>query len=235
MDISPAVREAFSLVASSVAIASTFWFWLVRHRREKPRLLSHLLRPIEGILIGANDNLEIFRAASPGTGEVAVSYRLDLAVMNESVLPNAVLAMEIDLLDRDGNWQSMKLMPVPESPDSPKPAGSWLPINLVPMTTAGVSLWLVATLKGTYDGGTYRKYAEAAGDALPTHPQIRVRLHSLRGQYFTATLSDDGTGLRRSEPAQHTESVTKQSDVADTRPVQTTASDGLMRPKRRVA
>ena len=184
-------REYFSLVASTTAIASTFWFWLVRNRRERPSLSVHPLGNLQGSAVRSMDDLDTYRQVNPADGHVCLRYCLDLAVVNDSLLPNAVLDISVSLQMVDGTWQQMHVRPA-------DPEQSLFPINLVPMTTAGVQLVISTSYPGVYEGG-YRELAEMAGDLLQHQPQIRVQLNGLRQCNFAARWIDNGEGLKRSE------------------------------------
>ena len=83
-----------SLAGSVFSTACTAYFWLVRSRRERPNLASHLLEH------------EFFL----GQGRVetrTIGFQLAVVLANNSILPNAVIGARVWLRTADGNWESV--------------------------------------------------------------------------------------------------------------------------------
>ena len=139
-----------------------------------------------------NDDYETQRRVGPGKGEVVAKYRLNLVVVNQSLLPNAALALRVSLQLKDGTWRVMDVAGI-DGDLSP------FPKNVPPMTTQCFDLALAMPIKGSLSGGFAEREA-AAGDALPTRIPIRIELLGLNEQVFSFTLFDQGKGLTRTAP-----------------------------------
>jgi hypothetical protein len=103
-----------SLAGSVFSTACTAYFWLVRSRRERPNLASHLLEH------------EFFL----GQGRVetrTIGFQLAVVLANNSILPNAVIGARVWLRTADGNWESVDGL----TTDQRTP----LPLNLPPQQT----------------------------------------------------------------------------------------------------
>lgn len=183
------LREYVALGGSALALASTGYFWVVRANRERMQLDIHPIGSLRGTVL-MNEDFETFRRLSPGEGEVCVKYFADIAVVNNSSLPNALLGIQVRMRLADGQWRSMDVQP--RQSDS-----VLVPANLDPLSTAHVPLALATSIAGTLTGG-FAEREQAAGDALAATPEMEVQLTSLGGKTFIHRYRDDGRGLRRS-------------------------------------
>ncbi len=183
-------REYASLVGSTIAVCSTFYFWLIRSNRERAQLVAHPVGGLEGTLLMAMDDALTYRRVAPADGEVVLKYWLHLAIVNNSLLPNALLGARIWMKFADGEWREMDVHH--EMPDQ-----DLFPTNIDPLTTAGLKLALSCKQPGKIEGG-FAERAQAAGDALPRQIPIRIRLKALQDQTFHCEFADDGDGLQRS-------------------------------------
>lgn len=111
-----------SLVASSLSAAGTAYLWIVKARRELPNL------QIYPCSAGAEVNLGVYRGETRG-----LQFRTSVVVANYSLLPNAVIGVDVSMKRRDGSWEDIS---------APRAAG--LPLNVPSMTTQKVELeWSV--------------------------------------------------------------------------------------------
>lgn len=191
------LREYVALGGSLIAVASTFYFWLVRANRERAQLTAHIVAPLTGCVL-MNEDYETLRRVNPGEGKVCAKYFLSLAVVNNSSLPNALIGAKVWMQFFDGpsdaqlTWKAMDVQPI--HPDTPL-----FPINLSPLSTASLPLYLAAAINGTIDGGFTRR-AISAAEALPQPVPVRIELLGVNHQTFQIDLSDIGDGLTRPQP-----------------------------------
>lgn len=183
------LREYVALGGSALALVSTGYFWAVRANRERMQLDIHPIGSLVGTVL-MNEDFETFRRLAPGEGEVCVKYFADIAVVNNSSLPNALLGIEVRMRLADGQWRSMDVQP--RQPDT-----ALVPTNLAPLSTAHLGLALATSIPGSLKGG-FAEREQAAGDALAAKPEIEVSLTSLGRQSFVHRYVDDGKSLRRS-------------------------------------
>lgn len=185
-------REYASLCGSVLALASTFYFWLVRSNRERPQLAIHPIGDLSGSLVSANEDLEIYHRLRPGKNEHCVKYWLHLAIVNNSSLPNAVLGIRVWLKLSDGKWQAMEVQSQSADQDL-------LPVNVDPLTTSGLKLSLGMLYSGQIEN-SFAGRAAAAGDALPREIPIRIEISDLASNKFSRVFTDSGNALNRSSP-----------------------------------
>lgn len=108
-----------SLGGSIFSTVCTGYFWLVKTNRERPRLQPFLI------------DHEYFLAEC--RGEVrTIGLNLHLAVANYSILPNALLGLDVQIKSRDGSWKDLAKVTL----DKQTP----LPMNLPPLQTALVRI-----------------------------------------------------------------------------------------------
>jgi hypothetical protein len=102
-----------SLAGSTVSLGVTSYFWFVKMNRERPQLRCESLE--HGSFIDLDHAEDEIRT---------LHFRLALVVVNESILPNAVVRAEVIAPQSDTHHQ----------PPAPRPvAGSSFPLNLLPM------------------------------------------------------------------------------------------------------
>lgn len=182
-------RESLSLMASFFAVASTFYFWLVRANRERAKLVACTITGLRGTMLMAMEDTATYRRVAPGENEIVLKYWLNLAIVNNSSLPNALLGIKVWVKFTDGRWHAMGVA-------SADPEADLFPQNIDPLTTAGMKLALATKCEGCIGGG-FRERECAAGDALPELVPVRVELEALQGQTFVSEWLDDGRLLQR--------------------------------------
>lgn len=182
-------RESLSLLASFFAVASTFYFWLVRANRERAKLAACVVTGMRGTMMMAMEDAVTFRRVAPGDNQIVLKYWLDLAIVNNSCLPNALLGIKVWVKFTDGRWHAMDVA-------SADPEADLFPQNIDPLTTAGMKLALATKWEGNVSGG-FRERECAAGDALPELVPVRVELQALQGQTFVSEWFDEGRLLQR--------------------------------------
>lgn len=183
------LRETLAIVGSATALLSTGYLWWVRSNRERPQLEMQLLIPLTGTVLG-NGDYETQQRVGRSAGQVVAKYRLKLVVINNSLMPNAILAIRVSLRMADGTYRVMDVSPLDGS-------DSLFPRNVSPMTTTCLDLGLATAIEGQLGGG-FAVHAQMAGDALMAPPSVRVELLGLKQQVFASSWEDDGTGLSRS-------------------------------------
>ncbi|GAB5516318.1 hypothetical protein [Rhodopirellula baltica] len=182
-------RESLSLMASFFAVASTFYFWLVRANRERAKLVACTVTGLRGTMLMAMEDTATYRRVAPGENEIVLKYWLNLAIVNNSSLPNALLGIKVWVKFTDGRWHAMDVA-------SADPGADLFPQNIDPLTTAGMKLTLATKCEGSIGGG-FRERECAAGDALPELVPVRVELEALQGQTFVSEWLDEGRLLLR--------------------------------------
>ena len=139
-------REGLSLMASFFAVASTFYFWLVRANRERAKLAACTVTGLRGTMLMAMEDTATYRRVAPGDSEIVLKYWLDLAIVNNSSLPNALLGIKVWVKFTDGRWHAMDVA-------SADPEADLFPQNVDPLTTAGMKLTLATKCEGSIGGG----------------------------------------------------------------------------------
>ncbi|MGE3854574.1 MAG: hypothetical protein AB7K09_22775 [Planctomycetota bacterium] len=162
-----------SLTGSAMALASTFWFWMVRANKERPSLHSYLVRPLS-----AHWPMRV--GSGGGDGTVVSRYQLDLAVANYSSLPNAMIGFGVQVKMPDGSWRALRL----DLDSLPVPA------NIGPMSTCGITLVGDIDVPGSLSGTGNREREVNAHKAIARPPQFRVEIHALGGKSFATTIVD---------------------------------------------
>lgn len=116
------LMSTVSLVGSVATAAATAYFWVIRARRERPSLRIYAADRATEI------NLGVYRDETRG-----LLFRTSVIVANYSSLPNAVIAAEVALKSRDGDWE-----------DAAAPRAAGVPLNVPSMTTVRLDLeWSV--------------------------------------------------------------------------------------------
>lgn len=173
-------KEFASLGGSMLALSSTLYFWLVRSNGEKPNLEVFALKPPEGHVLLPQQSPRGFYKFAPNDDDVCAMYWLDLAVVNNSTLPNAVIGLQVHMRRASGEWQEAM---VTTSEDAP------LPLNMTPLTTQGMKLSIALPIEGPL-GSTDADRSRQAIDALAAPTQICVRLQGLKNRAFEFCLTD---------------------------------------------
>ncbi|QDS99657.1 hypothetical protein [Adhaeretor mobilis] len=175
-------KEALSLGGSLLALSSTAYFWLVRSNRERAQLQVHLVGEHWGNVPLPQEDPEAYQRCRPGEGEVVAKYGVAVATVNNSSLPNALLKVRAWLQLADDHWQEcfVRTWQDPET-------SLQLPLNLSPLTTAGMQLTLSLKIRGDFDGG-FQGRQESAMKALTDKPRVRIELAALQGKTFFSDL-----------------------------------------------
>lgn len=190
-------KEAVSLGASGLALLSTGYFWMVRANRERMKLTLHPVGRLWGNVPMPQEDAEAYRKLRPEEGNTCATYGADLAVVNHSSLPNALLSVRAWLELADGTWcEAMVRLHDTSDPELPELR---MPLNLSPLTTAGLGMRLSIVIPGNWDGGFHGREV-TAGDALAPVPQLRVELSALQGKSAFDQLTLSAEGLKRTEP-----------------------------------
>ncbi|WP_236696287.1 hypothetical protein [Rhodopirellula islandica] len=168
---------------------STFYFWLVRANRERAKLAACTVTGLRGTMLMAMEDTATYRRVAPGKKQIVLKYWLNLAIVNNSSLPNALLGIKVWMKFTDGRWHAMDVASV-------DPEADLFPQNIDPLTTAGMKLALATEWEGDVSGG-FRERECAAGDALPELAPVRIELEALQGQVFVSEWLDDGRLLQR--------------------------------------
>ncbi|MFO0865724.1 MAG: hypothetical protein U0744_13915 [Gemmataceae bacterium] len=103
-----------SLGGSAASFLATFYFWLIRANRERPRLRPYILD--REFFLG-NSTIEIRQ----------IGVKVGLIIANYSTLPNALVGSKASLRGPSGQWVELGQFAF----DKQTP----LPLNLPPMTT----------------------------------------------------------------------------------------------------
>lgn len=196
MDLNSA-KSLASLMASLIALSSTIYFWLIRANGEKAQLTVHPVSPMSGSVVTFFSDRATVQRMQPRDGEYCFKYWLNLAVVNNSSLPNALLGINVWLQLRTGAWVQMDVRSQEENQDL-------FPINLSSLTTASLKLALVTKLSEKIQDDNQGR-AEAAGNILPDQIPIRIELVALQDKRFKREILDHGHGLLRT--SQQTQSV----------------------------
>ena len=176
-------KEAVSLGGSLLALSSTAYFWLVRSNRERARLQVHVVGEHWCNVPMPQEDPEAYQRCQPGDEEVAANYGVTVAAVNNSTLPNALVGIRSWLQLADGRWQECTVRTWQDA-DTPLQ----LPLNLSPLTTAGIQLTLSIAIHGNYDGG-FQGRRETATKALAGEPRVRIELEALQGKTFFQDLA----------------------------------------------
>lgn len=153
-----------SFAGSAFSTIATGYFWLVRAKRERPNLRAHLVER------------EIF--LSSGRAETRhLGLKLGIIVANYSLLPNALLGVQLAFKLRDGSWQPVQNVRF----DQATP----LPFNIPSMQT------VMLRVNGSLVFPTNKQFEEDNGgnilggyvDHYLTDPrEIRCELQHLNGR-----------------------------------------------------
>ncbi len=191
-------KEAVSLGASGLALFSTGYFWLVRANRERMKLTLHPVGKLWGNVPMPQEDPDAYQTLKPEEGSVCATYGADLAVVNHSSLPNALLGVRAWLELADGTW--CEALVRLHDTKHPEQAELKMPLNLSPLTTAGLGMRLSVAVPGNYDGGFHGREV-TAGDSLAATPQLRVELAALQGKFAFDQLTLPAEGLKRTSLA----------------------------------
>lgn len=189
-------KEAVSLGASGLALFSTGYFWMVRANRERMKLGIHPVGTLWGNVPLPQEDREAYQNLRPDEGQVCATFGVDLAVVNHSSLPNALLSVRAWLQLADGEWRET-FVRLHDTGNEELPTLR-MPLNLSPLTTAGLGMRLSIAIEGNYDGG-FQGREESAGNILAEKPKLRVELAALQGKFAFNEIDLPANGLARTE------------------------------------
>ena len=164
-----------SLAGSVFSTVCTAYFWLVKVRRERPSLRSHLA------------DREIY-LGNGGADARQIGLKLGLIVANYSLLPNALLGARLWVRQRESGWQEVQHV----SFDKQTP----LPFNLPTLQTVMLRLNGYLSFPNRpelEDAGTANKILAGYCDHFLTEPrEIRVELQGLNERMHREVLKYAG-------------------------------------------
>lgn len=172
------LEKFISISGSLIALSTTLYFWLVRSNSERPNLSLSVLKPLTGSVIHPFDDSYPFHFLQGYQDGNWVRYFLDMALVNNSTLPNAVLGFSGEILGKDGEWIPVHCRAQDES---------LLPASLSPMSTTGIKL--VLYIPTTESGGNNQQRVEIANQILNSDQKIRLQIHALGESVFEFTES----------------------------------------------
>jgi hypothetical protein len=155
-----------SLAGSAFSTVATAYFWLVRARREKPKLRSYLV------------SRELFYGLQrPPDRHIGV--KLGIVVANYSLLPNALLGVNLWFKRRDNTWHPV----YKPTFDKQTP----LPFNVPSMNT------VLLCVNGTLAFAIDEKLEEGGLPGYLDHHladprEIKVQLRGLEGKLYAEVL-----------------------------------------------
>ena len=135
-----ALTMHISFGVSVVTALFTFYFWLIKARRERPCLKIYQADPQLGGF-----------AQSSCTDPVKLVFEVKSVVANYSSLPNALLGVEAKVKMRDGSWQDAETRLDPKTP---------LPINIPAMQTMRLDVSLTIAVPAVPEGQACRNTQE---------------------------------------------------------------------------
>ena len=180
------ISQIVSLSGSAIALASTAYFWLVKVNRERPAMVVEPVGSVTGSVIIPRADIESYQAIKPRDDQVLVGYWLNLAVVNNSVLPNAIIEVSAKVRLNDEGWvtarSSLFSQDAETAPDS-------LPINVAPLSTARVPLALKLAMRGDDSGLGNRERTDMATNALAEGNSIEITIKGVRNTSFRSLLN----------------------------------------------
>ncbi len=188
MDVNQA-RIYASLAASLIALSSTLYFWLVRANRERAQLMVQPIRELTGTVVTSFHDMATIQRLRPADDEYCIKYWMDVAIVNNSALPNALLGAKVWLQDKKGEWLEMDVSHQSHDQDL-------FPLNVPPLNISTLKMSLATNVRMQIDDSNLGR-AAAAGDALPRQIPIQIELIGLQNKRFVREFLDSGNGLSR--------------------------------------
>jgi hypothetical protein len=164
------VIAVVSLVGAVFSTLTTIYYWFVRARGERPSLRCELA------------DRELFLGA--GTAENRqIGLKLGLVAVNDSSLPNAVLAVRVWVRQREGSWLEADRVSFDKS--TPRP------FNLPALQTAFlcVSGYLTFPASSELEQGGNKTLVAYTERFLTNPREIKVELKGLNQKRFTSVVS----------------------------------------------
>lgn len=186
-----AISHIASLSASGIALASTAYFWLVKVNRERPALDVEPVGCVTGSILVPHFNAEIYQALRPREDQVLAGYWLNLAVVNNSVLPNAMIEISARLRLSNDGWIKARTGLFSSDADTVAPT---FPMNIDPMSTCRVPLELTLAMRGDDSGLGNQARSEMAQAALVQGNSIEITIKGVRNTSFRFLLNHAAGG-----------------------------------------
>jgi hypothetical protein len=162
----------FSLGVSICTAAATFFFWIVKARRERPHLTIY---PADPQFAGY--------AQSSFSDPIKLNFEVKTIIANYSTLPNAVLGVQATVKMSDGTWREAETRIDPKTP---------LPLNIASMQTMKLELSLALVVPAVPEGqackNTHETYAVYRDRFLAQPLQVKVELKTLGEKMFANVL-----------------------------------------------
>src|SRR5262249_25410724 len=127
--------EILSLVASGLATVLTFYFWLVKSRKERPCLRAHLARPFRSRSV--RDWVGYHNEPSGST-----CFEMKTIIANHSTYPNAIVGLRGWLKGIDGRWHEISIRLGRKN----QAEGDELPINIPALQAIFLDAYAMAPL-----------------------------------------------------------------------------------------
>jgi hypothetical protein len=162
----------FSLGVSICTAAATFFFWIVKARREWANLKIYPADPQFGGY-----------AQSSCTDPIKLTFEVKTVVANYSSLPNAVLGVQAHVQMSDGSWREAEARLDDRTP---------LPLNIASLQTVKLNLTVAVTVPAVPEGEACRNTHETFAiyrDRFIAQPlQMKVGLRTLGKKMFADVL-----------------------------------------------
>lgn len=167
------LTSMLSFGVSMTTALVTFYFWIVKARREQPRLKIYQADPQVG-----------GHAQSSCTDPVKLVFEVKSVVANYSSLPNALLAVDAAVKLRDGGWLDAEAQLDPKTP---------LPLNVAPMQTVRLDLVITVAVPALPEGeackNTHETFALYRQHYLTQPLETKVMLTTLGERMFADVLT----------------------------------------------
>jgi hypothetical protein len=162
-----------SIVVSFLSAMVTFYFWLVKAKKERPDLKIYK----------ADAQLGGY-AHSSCEDPVKLIFEVRSVVANYSTLPNALLGARGWVKLRDGSWREGEARLDPKTP---------LPLNIAPLQTVRLDLAVAITVPAIPEGNSCRNTNETFAlyrDRCISQPvEVKVAVNTLGEKLFASVLT----------------------------------------------
>jgi hypothetical protein len=168
-----ALSSHVSFGVSLITALFTFYYWIVKARKEQPRLKLYPADPQFG-----------GHAQSSCSDPVKLVFEVKSVVANYSTLPNALLGVQSWVKMRDGSWQEAETRLDPKTP---------LPLNVPPLQTVRLDLALTIAVPAVPEGEACRNTQETFAlyrERCVSQPlEAKVALKTLGEKLFANVLT----------------------------------------------
>lgn len=162
-----------SLGCSIVAFCSTIYFWFIRNHRERAQLDVEVTNRLDGRVVLVHEDQYPYHTLVEVDGHDWGCYPLDLVIANQSVLPNSIVRLRVQVMLSSGVWVQTHCRVDGEAT---------LPVNLDPLTTRRLSLALYLPVQG---GAANRAERISSANSLLHHSRcVRVQVVGMSGKQF---------------------------------------------------